>query len=86
MITALVVDPSRAPVQLPHLLAQPGAGPETGTSGAIALIESGSTGPAASPQPARHSESCAVEAAYTIRPSPTHACAAEHIGQCSPEV
>ena len=28
----------------------------------------------------------AVEAAYTIRPSPTHACAAEHIGQCSPEV
>ncbi len=23
---------------------------------------------------------------YTIRPSPTQACAAAHIGQCSPEV
>ncbi|SHU60882.1 Uncharacterised protein [Mycobacteroides abscessus subsp. abscessus] len=30
--------------------------------------------------------SWAEELAYTMRPRPTHACAAEHIGQCSPEV
>lgn len=30
--------------------------------------------------------SCCDECTYTIRPSPTHPCAAEHIGQCSPEV
>ena len=30
--------------------------------------------------------SWAEETAYTIRPRPIQPCAAEHIGQCSPEV
>jgi len=34
----------------------------------------------------RHSVSWAVETAYTIRPRPTQAWPAAHIGQCSPEV
>ncbi|WP_199819978.1 hypothetical protein [Streptomyces sp. NRRL F-3307] len=31
-------------------------------------------------------ESWTEETMYTTRPSPTQACAAAHIGQCSPEV
>lgn len=38
------------------------------------------------PHAASHCVSWAALDAYTIRPSPTHACAAAHIGQCSPEV
>ena len=57
-----------------------------GKPGATALMGSGATGPAGMPQPCRQSTSWAVEAAYTIRPSPTQAWPAAHIGQCSPEV
>ena len=36
--------------------------------------------------PGANASSCSDETAYTIRPSPIHPWAAEHIGQCSPEV
>ena len=73
-------------VKRAHLFPSSGAGPSTGTSGATADTGSGTTGDPAAPHPARHSVSCADETAYTIRPRPIQACAAEHIGQCSPDV
>ena len=44
------------------------------------------TAPSGSAHSARHPASCAAETAYTSRPRPIQPCAAEHIGQCSPEV
>src|SRR5690625_3052820 len=66
--------------------ARSATGPAVSTSGATSLIGSGRTGAGSAPRSALHVAICADELAYTMRPSPTHACAAEHIGQCSPEV
>src|SRR5690625_2838293 len=38
------------------------------------------------PQSRSQADNCSLLLAYTILPSPTQACAAAHIGQCSPEV
>jgi hypothetical protein len=43
-------------------------------------------GDAGTPSSVSQAVSCSDELTYTIRPRPTQACAAEHIGQCSPEV
>ena len=61
-------------------------GASTGTSGATALIASGFTGAGPTPQSRSQPTSCSVDTAYTIRPRPIHAWAAEHIAQCSPDV
>src|SRR5699024_2774304 len=62
------------------------SGPATGTEGATVVIDNPCTGGAGRPQLSSHWPSCAELAAYTIRPRPAQACAAAHIGQCSPEV
>ena len=61
-------------------------GPWTRTPGRDVGDRQGRDRRGGQPPPARHCESCADEAAYTIGPSPTHAWPAAHIGQCSPEV
>src|SRR5690606_21157278 len=63
-----------------------GTGPSTTAPGTTSWRGSGGTGAGGTPTSASHSASCAAEATYTMRPSPTHPCAAAHIGQCSPEV
>lgn len=63
-----------------------GTGPSTVTPGAIAETGSGRTGGSGTPSSASHDVSCSDEATYTMRPRPTQAWAAAHIGQCSPEV
>ena len=50
------------------------------------MIGNEATGDGGTPHSASHSPSCAEDTAYTIRPSRIQPCAAEHIGQCSPEV
>ena len=50
------------------------------------VIGSAATGDGGASHSARHRLSCADEVAYTMRPRPTQACPAAHIGQCSPEV
>ena len=59
--------------------------PSTSASTITSRIPSGRTGEAEPPSWS-HARHCALEEAITIRPSPTHAWAAEHIGQCSAEV
>ncbi|SKU27092.1 Uncharacterised protein [Mycobacteroides abscessus subsp. abscessus] len=49
-------------------------------------MDSEATGLGGAPSSVSHCVSWAEELAYTMRPRPTHACAAEHMGQCSPEV
>src|SRR5215213_1274078 len=66
--------------------AKAAAGPSATTPGAITVIGRGATGGGGAPHSASHWVSCALETAYTMRPSPTHACAAAHMTQCSPEV
>src|SRR5699024_12092391 len=63
-----------------------GAGPRTGIPGATSLTGKVATGGGATPHSCSQDPSCADETAYTIGPRPTHACAAAHMGQCSPEV
>ena len=56
------------------------------TSGSPDLTGSGSTGAGPTPHSSSQPTSWAAETADTILPRPIQACAAEHIGQCSPEV
>ena len=63
-----------------------GPGPSTTAPGTTSRIESGATGEAGAPHADRHAPSWAELTAYTMRPRPTQPCAAEHIGQCSPDV
>src|SRR5579859_3512234 len=49
-------------------------------------MASGTTAGDGRPSSPSHATICSDELTYTMRPSPTQACAAEHIGQCSPEV
>src|SRR5690606_34257667 len=62
------------------------AGPSATRPGATTVTGSGATGPGGAPRSASQPLSCAAGAAWTTRPNPTQACAAAHIGQCSPEV
>ena len=76
----------RRPVHARISSSSSGAGPSTGTDGAIALMGSTLTTRSVAPHAWRHARSWAEETAYTIRPRPIHPWAAEHMGQCSPEV
>jgi len=58
-----------------------GEGASTSRIGSARTGDDGGT-----PSSASHAVSCSDELTYTMRPSPTQACAAAHIGQCSPEV
>ncbi len=49
-------------------------------------MDSVRTGGAGTFSSASQPANCWDELANTMRPSPTHPCAAAHIGQCSPEV
>ena len=74
-------------VQRLHLVGEFGCGPVDGRpSGATVEIGSGATGDGGAPHSAAIAISCSDDVAYTMRPRPTQACAAAHIGQCSPEV
>lgn len=58
----------------------------TGVPGATVCTGSGANGLSAAPHSFCHASNWAEETANTILPNPIHACAAEHNGQCSPEV
>ena len=73
-------------MQRPHLVLELRGRAVDGYAGCHRLIGSGSTGPGATPHSASQPDSFAEDTAYTIRPRPIQAWAAEHIGQCSPEV
>jgi len=73
-------------VQLAHLFLELRSRAVDRYAGGDLLIGSGSTGPAGRPHSSRQPVSWADDTAYTTRPRPIHACAAAHIGQCSPEV
>ena len=76
------------PMQAAHLLLQLRRRPVDGYAGRdVPAPPAARTGPDRVPPLVGASRpNCTDETAYTIRPRPTHACAAEHIAQCSPEV
>src|SRR5581483_11970713 len=63
---------------------RPGTGPCTVSPGATSRIASARTADGGPPSSASHAVSCSDELTYTMRPSPTQAWAAAHMGQCSP--
>ena len=76
----------QSPVQLAHLLLELGCGAVHRQARGDGLDGQGSDRAGGTSHPRSQPTSCSVDTAYTMRPRPTHAWAAEHIAQCSPEV
>ena len=73
-------------MQFVDLLVEAGHRARTSRPGATWLTASARTGDGGTPSSASQVVSCSDELTYTMRPSPTQACAAERHRQCSPEV